>query len=539
MGINLQSIFDKVGDITNDPQFSTGLGLIGAASPVRNAPAMAAFQALQSIKKAQVEAASKQSENEYRKAQAERAAEQTKLYGEQVRQQGRNIDMQSAQQAMIQPAMRGFLKMFGFATPENAATPATPNAAPEASMPVPGAPAIPSPVAPVNDLQAANLPRLDNIKPLSFPNTEAGKVANLFVNGAPPDTLDSINQRMSAIEGNLKRGDVTGQSKAYLESQYTKLAEQRDGMMRTAAAAQAAPAAPIAAQPPAPTAIPPISMQPGQPGQGMDPYRAVQAFGGVMQIADPKNPAAGFATLGNAIKPEHLQPGTFIRDMNGNMTQVPDRLGEGNLAVKQGELGLAQNRDIRAAQDQALKQATQKATDFGEVSSVLDSTARLTAKAAALAHNPALGRITGVNAMFPNAPGSPASNAQADLDQLGSQILLSTITSLKSISKNGSTGFGQLSNVEGEHLRNSVSSLKQSQNAEQMQTRLGEVVKAANQTVDRAVEVFERTHNASPYDGLPVGTRPARDSSGVQLQSRNGNPLLKLPNGKLVEAVQQ
>lgn len=183
--------------------------------------------------------------------------------------------------------------------------------------------------------------------------------------------------------------------------------------------------------------------------------------------------------------------------------------------------------------------ATKQATDYGGVMGTLNNAAQLNVAAAKLRDNPGLDHITGPYSLLPDAArmviDPQGMNAKADLNAIGSKILLNTITSLKALSENGSTGFGQLSNVEGEHLKNSVGSLNQAQTTDQMKERLGLVIDNSNKLIDRATSVYEQAHNKSPYEGLPIGTRPAREAGGEPKMSKNGKPLLKLPDGKLME----
>lgn len=72
-----------------------------------------------------------------------------------------------------------------------------------------------------------------------------------------------------------------------------------------------------------------------------------------------------------------------------------------------------------------------------------------------------LGTYTGdVAGMLPH---TDTANAQAALDVVKNQVLLNTISKLKALSATGASGFGSLSNQEGEILKNSMASLTNAQ----------------------------------------------------------------------------
>ena len=67
-------------------------------------------------------------------------------------------------------------------------------------------------------------------------------------------------------------------------------------------------------------------------------------------------------------------------------------------------------------------------------------------------------------------PHTDTANANAALDNIKNQVLLNTISKLKALSATGASGFGSLSNQEGEILKNSIASLDKKQtNAQLMQ----------------------------------------------------------------------
>lgn len=68
-----------------------------------------------------------------------------------------------------------------------------------------------------------------------------------------------------------------------------------------------------------------------------------------------------------------------------------------------------------------------------------------------------------------------AKDAQAQLDTIKNRVLLDTIAKLKALSATGASGFGALSNQEGEILKNSIASLAGAQSNAQIVTNLRKI----------------------------------------------------------------
>lgn len=569
-----------------DPQFQMGLGLMGVSSP-RNKPMLEAYQLLQAqeqrkqtLAMQQAQMQNMQSEAGLRAAQASQSGIQGQVMQQDMALKQRTIDMQTK---AYQDAM-GMLKGLGIGGGGGGGL-ETPNPAQPQAGPQPQAPAI----------QAAAPTPMSNV----FSNadgfvakTEGGYVANdagkgptnfginqtanpdvnvknltpeqavqirkqrywdaIGADNLPPQTAmvaydAAVNQGQQYAKNLLEKTGGNPQLMLYQRRQdYQNLAKSNPTMAAQLPAWNSR-LNNLQAQLNTADSAPTQAAAPKSNGS-MEPARAMQIAGGLVEM--PMNPGAGLTTIGKALTPQVLTPGSYSKDVYGNMTQTPDPKGEAAMRAEQQrvelaqrELALKQYSSNREDVNQALTQQKQKATDFGQVTSVLDNTKTLTDAAAALRNNPGLDHVTGRYSSLPDSVRKmidpQGMNAKADLDAIGSKVLLSTITALKSLSSNGSTGFGQLSNIEGEHLINSVASLKQAQTTQQIKDRLATVIKSANAAMDRSVSVYEQTHDSSPYEGLPVGTRPLRDAkTGEQQMSKAGNQLLKLPNGKLVEVRQ-
>lgn len=125
---------------------------------------------------------------------------------------------------------------------------------------------------------------------------------------------------------------------------------------------------------------------------------------------------------------------------------------------------------------QAAKQAVQQAKAEQVKADAVDSYDQSISKIDELLQSPGIGMlgtyIGDVAGIFPHSDTADANKA---LDVVKNQILLNTITKLKSLSATGASGFGQLSNQEGEILKNSVASLDTKQSNESLIRNLRQI----------------------------------------------------------------
>lgn len=82
-------------------------------------------------------------------------------------------------------------------------------------------------------------------------------------------------------------------------------------------------------------------------------------------------------------------------------------------------------------------------------------------------------------------PHTDTSNAVAALDNIKNQVLLNTISKLKALSATGASGFGSLSNQEGEILKNSIASLDKKQTNDQLLSNLRQIKTMLQESRDR------------------------------------------------------
>jgi hypothetical protein len=114
----------------------------------------------------------------------------------------------------------------------------------------------------------------------------------------------------------------------------------------------------------------------------------------------------------------------------------------------------------------------------------------------------------------------------ANLDTLKAKTLLNVLASLKDLSKNGASGFGQLSELEGENIRNSISSLKRTQGTKDFQASLDRFINEMLQKKKSLVDTFNSTYGESDLAGesAPTPDSGEHDEALTWAQSNPGDP---------------
>lgn len=104
----------------------------------------------------------------------------------------------------------------------------------------------------------------------------------------------------------------------------------------------------------------------------------------------------------------------------------------------------------------------------------------------------ALGEVAG------RVPGSNAYDFRQALQTLKGQVMLGVLQKLKSVSPTGSSGFGQLSNAEGDTLRNSITNLEAAQSEGQLKSALDKVISTMQGSKERLTRGYERIYGEQP-----------------------------------------
>ena len=146
------------------------------------------------------------------------------------------------------------------------------------------------------------------------------------------------------------------------------------------------------------------------------------------------------------------------------------------------------------------------------ISDVEDKSDKLVTELDRLIEHPGLSGMTGlISGRTPNITG-PARQAQAIYDNIVSRGVVNVIAGLKQMSATGSTGFGQLSNQEGQMLKSTLGALSTTQDTKDVITGLktlrDDVVGAKN----RARQAYDSTYEyrtgvrPSPASATPVAS---------------------------------
>lgn len=267
---------------------------------------------------------------------------------------------------------------------------------------------------------------------------------------------------------------------------------------------------------------------------------------GLAQI--PQDPAQ-YAQWRNQINQSMLTPAQRAELAQGNYGApvftdqgIAQFDKKGNYKIAQGQNGQplrpasfdpATQGAVAGAKTAATKEAEKNAerpTKAIEAKLTLDSTGaaldRLKDAAAGIRSDPALGRITGVMGMAPNLPGSEASNVQARLDTLKSQISFTVLQAMRDASKTGGA-LGSVSEKELDFLQNNLAAISQAQSMEQLQTELDKVIKFADESKGRLKAAFDQQ-----FGGMePAATQAAQPSGGVLSPSQGA---AQAPGGRTV-----
>lgn len=111
---------------------------------------------------------------------------------------------------------------------------------------------------------------------------------------------------------------------------------------------------------------------------------------------------------------------------------------------------------------------------------------------------PGLNWASGKTWWMGSIPGTSAYNATQKLETLKSQIMLSVLQSFRSASSTGSSGFGQLSNVEGETLRNSIANLNRAQTTDELKNSLQNIISTLEGSKERMRRGYTRLYGEEP-----------------------------------------
>lgn len=166
-----------------------------------------------------------------------------------------------------------------------------------------------------------------------------------------------------------------------------------------------------------------------------------------------------------------------------------------------------------AREKQYGKEIGDRQAELGKAKAGLDNAFaninRMSDVARNIASDPNLGRITGLQGVFPNWPGGRAADVQARLDNLTSQVGFAVLQAMRDASKTGGA-LGQVSDFENRQLQNNLAALQRAQSPEQFKAELGKII----QWGDGVKQRLQAAYNQD-YGSLPLPNAGAQPTTNV------------------------
>jgi len=140
---------------------------------------------------------------------------------------------------------------------------------------------------------------------------------------------------------------------------------------------------------------------------------------------------------------------------------------------------------------------------------------------------------TSVIASSPLAYGTESYDWSTDFETLKSKVMLNALKSLRQLSKNGSSGFGQLNQSEGDALRNSITSLEKARSWPAVEKSLKQIAKYTDRVQGTAKKAFEMTYGPLPKEQAQSSdtsnpqTQPTAPQAAVQYLMNNDTPEIR------------
>jgi hypothetical protein len=195
--------------------------------------------------------------------------------------------------------------------------------------------------------------------------------------------------------------------------------------------------------------------------------------------------------------------------LNPTPTQIVDITGRpvgypmaGKVVVAPGE---KPTEEAKADAKNAAKIKMELPKARGSFNSTMHEFDNMINEAQAIKYDPSVGMATGAAMGRIMAPGG-ATRVASRLDTLKSKTLLNVLSSMKELSKNGSSGFGALSDMEGENIRNSISTLNRKQSTEDFKAGLDRFIEEMKSKKQNLQDTFQNTYGELPkqaQQGLP------------------------------------
>lgn len=273
------------------------------------------------------------------------------------------------------------------------------------------------------------------------------------------------------------------------------------------------------------TAAPPAQQTGAQaqpmPNQGLD-LAQIGAAAAMMGIPG----GSGLIEVGKMQQPQNVPAGSYQRNpVTGETNFVGDPYREHTLKNEDTRLGLEQQRlGMEASKNQreaaqstlALAEGNRKltreyATDTMGYQNMMDKLDSVQHLAQDTLSSPGLKYNTGGYGALGigRIPGTEAHNAFVNIEQLKSKMKIELMQELKSLSKSGSTGMGQMSDAEGKTLETYWANLDRAQTEPQMRKAITEIANWARGAQQRYTQQYGTIYGKDAQDVITRATRGA------------------------------
>lgn len=196
---------------------------------------------------------------------------------------------------------------------------------------------------------------------------------------------------------------------------------------------------------------------------------AVNNYLAAQQLTDARNHNALAAKLKQAeLGIQGLQSDAEIQGLRTKLTetqrsnQADEALKSQALGIERDKLGLLKAKESTEEKELAKRKVKLQAEApkaKGALNSTIHEFDTMINEAKAIATDPGLAAATGKTSYIPGILNEGKRNVGARIDTLKAKTLLNVLASLKQLSSQGASGFGSLSEKEGETIKNSIASL--------------------------------------------------------------------------------
>lgn len=245
-------------------------------------------------------------------------------------------------------------------------------------------------------------------------------------------------------------------------------------------------------------------------GQQQGPSGLVVGRIGALASLQGLKGGAQLLELGKMLQDKNVPAGSYQQNQQtGQLTYVPNPQDTIKNAQEAEKIALETQRTNATVAKETQGLTEKKANDLTGYQESANSLDRLKTNAQALLNHPGLPVNTGATgAAKLYQVTQNGRDANALLDTIKSQLTVETLAKLKATAKNGSSGFGQLSDKEGEILQNYIVNLRQSQSLPAVQKALKDIIEFSDKsksTLGNHIKSVYGKDATSPPSTLPGG----------------------------------